>query len=150
MIPKEWEDSNYYKVLGITPQANNLEIKSAYRKLMRELHPDRNVGKENLDDFNLIVAAYETLSKLDSRNLYDDYLFGATQIPIRNPEPIPTFRQKYSVPILKVAGILVVAIFFVQYSFFNPSKIIKVENIYGESNVKIGLKGDPGTDGKNG
>jgi curved DNA-binding protein CbpA len=150
MIRKEWEDSNYYKVLGITPQANNSEIKSAYRKLMRELHPDQNAGKENQDNFNLIVTAYEVLSKSDSRNLYDDYLFGATQIPIRNPEPIPTFRQKYSVPILKVASILIVVLFFLQNSFFNPSKIIKVEEIYGESNAKIGLKGDPGADGKNG
>jgi len=150
MIPKEWEDSNYYKVLGITPQANKSEIKSAYRKLIRELHPDQNAGKENQDNFNLIVAAYEVLSKLDSRNLYDDYLFGATEIPIRNPEPIPTFRQKYSVPMLKVASLMVVALFFLQNSFLNPSKIIKVEKIYGDSNAKIGLKGDPGADGKNG
>jgi curved DNA-binding protein CbpA len=150
MIPKEWEESNYYKVLGITPQANKAEIKSAYRKLIRELHPDRNAEKENQDNFNLIVAAYEVLSKTDSRNLYDDYLFGATQIPIRNPEPIPTFRQKYSVPILKIASLTLVALFFLQNSFLNPSKIIVVEKIYGDSNAKIGLKGDPGADGKNG
>ena len=51
---------------------------------------------------------------------------------------------------LKVASLMVVALFFLQNSFLNPSKIIKVEKIYGDSNAKIGLKGDPGADGKNG
>ena len=150
MIPKEWENSNYYKVLGVKPEANNTEIKSAYRKLMRELHPDRNTEKASQDDFNLIIKAYEVLSKLDSRNLYDDYLFGATQIPLRNPEPIPTFREKYSVSFLKAASIIVIAVVFLQYLILNPSRVIKVEKIYAEPNLVIGSKGDPGADGKNG
>lgn len=150
MIPKEWENSNYYKVLGVSPGANNLEIKTAYRKLIRELHPDRNPGKANQDNINLIIKAYEVLSKLDSRNLYDDYLFGATEIPIRNLEPIPKFREKYLASVLKVAGIFLVGIFFLQYLVLNPNRIINVERIYTEAKSVIGPKGDPGSDGRNG
>nr|MCU0238982.1 J domain-containing protein [Pyrinomonadaceae bacterium] len=37
---------NYYKVLNVLPDANIAEIKSAYRKLARKLHPDVNGGTE--------------------------------------------------------------------------------------------------------
>jgi curved DNA-binding protein CbpA len=150
MIPKEWEDSNYYKVLGVTPQSNTSEIKSAYRKLMRELHPDKNTGNVNQEDLNLIVAAYKVLSKLNSRNLYDDYLFGATEIPIRKPEPISKFDKNLYVSIIKVATIMAIGLVILQYSVFNPNKIIKIESIYEDSKVTMGIKGDSGVDGKNG
>ena len=96
--------------MGVSPEANNLEIKTAYRKLIRELHPDRNSGKTNQEDLNLIFTAYEVLSKLHSRNLYDDYLFGATEIPIRKSEPTPTLRAKYRGVFLKTGSIIVLAI----------------------------------------
>ena len=40
---REWFDTDYYSVLGIGPEASAKEITRAYRKLARELHPDKNL-----------------------------------------------------------------------------------------------------------
>ncbi|NDI11482.1 MAG: J domain-containing protein [Actinobacteria bacterium] len=91
MIPKEWEGSNYYQVLGVSPSASFSQIKAAYRQLAQQLHPDRNQGQIGPTEFQQLSQAYKVLSKEKSRALYDDYLFGATQIPIRDPEPQQSF-----------------------------------------------------------
>lgn len=55
---------NPHKVLGVEPNATPSEIKSAYRKLAKELHPDRNGGsEEKTRQFHEVQAAYETLTK---------------------------------------------------------------------------------------
>lgn len=61
---------DYYKILGLTPEASEREIKSAYRKLAMEHHPDR-VASGDDEHFHLIREAYEVLSDSDARRDYD-------------------------------------------------------------------------------
>jgi hypothetical protein len=68
---------NYYKVLNVLPDANIAEIKSAYRKLARKLHPDMNGGTEEATQkFALIARAYEVLSNPDERAYHDRQING--------------------------------------------------------------------------
>lgn len=63
---------NHYKALGLTPSATQSEIKSAYYKLSKLHHPDKNNGsEESAKKFRAITAAYEILGKEDSRRRYD-------------------------------------------------------------------------------
>ena len=63
---------NYYDILRVSHEASAAEIKSAYRRLARELHPDRNNGSEETAlKFAAIAEAYETLGSLRERAKYD-------------------------------------------------------------------------------
>ena len=63
---------NYYKVQKVSPEASNAEIKSAYRKLARKLHPDKNNGSaETAKEFAEIAKAYEILGNRTQRAAYD-------------------------------------------------------------------------------
>ncbi len=60
-----------YEVLGVERDATQDEIKKAYRRLARELHPDVNPSPEVQERFKEITAAYEVLSDPDKRQRYD-------------------------------------------------------------------------------
>src|SRR5215470_6711634 len=65
---------DYYEVLGVTKDADEEEIKRAYRKLAMQYHPDRNAGdKEAEDKFKEAAQAYEVLRDADKRRRYDRY-----------------------------------------------------------------------------
>ena len=69
---------NHYKVLKVSPKASNAEIKSAYRRLARKLHPDLNKGAENTSrEFARIAKAYEVLGNPKQRAAYDQHLLKA-------------------------------------------------------------------------
>ena len=55
------EYKDYYDILGVKRDANDSEIKSAYRKLARKYHPDVNKTKEAEAKFKEIAEAYEVL-----------------------------------------------------------------------------------------
>lgn len=64
--------ANYYKILGVEQTASAAEIKSAYRKLAREQHPDHNGGSaEAAREFAMLALAYRTLSDPHERAAYD-------------------------------------------------------------------------------
>ncbi len=68
---------NYYELLRVSPKATNAEIKSAYRRLAREIHPDVNTtaAPENASgEFAKIAKAYEILSNPKKRADYDRQL----------------------------------------------------------------------------
>lgn len=69
---------NYYDILKVTPKASGTEIKSAYRRLARKLHPDRNNGSEETAlKFAAIAEAYEILGNANERVKYDHRLVDA-------------------------------------------------------------------------
>jgi molecular chaperone DnaJ len=64
---------DYYDILGLRPGASDKEIKSAFRRLARELHPDVSDHPEAQERFREAAEAYEVLSKPETRELYDRY-----------------------------------------------------------------------------
>jgi molecular chaperone DnaJ len=65
---------DYYEVLGVAKNATDQEIKSAYRKLALQYHPDRNPGnKEAEDRFKEAAEAYGVLADTDKRHMYDRF-----------------------------------------------------------------------------
>jgi curved DNA-binding protein CbpA len=61
---------NYYKLLGVKPGASAAEIKKAFRKKAKQLHPDI-AGASNSGAMRKLIAAYEELSDLNRRFNYD-------------------------------------------------------------------------------
>ncbi|KAK5195085.1 DnaJ-like protein [Exophiala xenobiotica] len=67
-------DTSYYDALGVKPDATELEIKKAYRKLAITTHPDKNPGDETAHErFQAVGEAYQVLSNKDTRAAYDKY-----------------------------------------------------------------------------
>ena len=63
--------SDHYEALGVERGATDEQIKKAYRKLARELHPDVNPEPAAQERFKAVTHAYEVVSDPDSRRNYD-------------------------------------------------------------------------------
>ncbi|KAJ9216826.1 hypothetical protein DTO166G4_1672 [Paecilomyces variotii] len=70
---KKSQRKDYYKILGVSKDASDQEIKKAYRKLAIQYHPDKNRNAEDSDEkFKEIGEAYETLIDPQKRASYDN------------------------------------------------------------------------------
>ena len=64
---------DYYDVLGLRRDADEAEIKKAFRALARQVHPDVSDAPDADERFKEVVEAYEVLSNSETRELYDRY-----------------------------------------------------------------------------
>ncbi|HZQ33800.1 MAG TPA: molecular chaperone DnaJ [Mycobacterium sp.] len=73
MAQREWVEKDFYKELGVSSSADQSEIKSAYRKLASELHPDKNPNNPGAAErFKAVSEAYSVLSDEAKRKEYDE------------------------------------------------------------------------------
>jgi molecular chaperone DnaJ len=66
-------ERDYYELLGVTRDASADDIKRAFRRLARELHPDVSEAPDAEHRFREVVEAYEVLSNSERRELYDRF-----------------------------------------------------------------------------
>jgi curved DNA-binding protein len=68
------EPKDYYKIMGVSPNASDKEIKTAYRKLARKYHPDISKEPNAEERFKEMGEAYDVLKDAKKRAEYDQYL----------------------------------------------------------------------------
>ncbi|MFL6161722.1 MAG: DnaJ C-terminal domain-containing protein [Jatrophihabitantaceae bacterium] len=72
MASQDWFDKDFYKSLGVASDASESDIKKAYRKLAKDLHPDKNPGDATAEQrFKEVSEAYSVLSDASQRKEYD-------------------------------------------------------------------------------
>jgi molecular chaperone DnaJ len=74
MAPQhDWFEKDYYKVLGVSSDASEKDIKKAYRKLASQFHPDKNEGDASAEKrFKEISVAYDVVGDPEKRKEYDE------------------------------------------------------------------------------
>src|SRR4051812_6824373 len=73
MSTRDFVEKDYYKALGVSKSASQADIKKAYRKLARELHPDKNPDDTKAEArFKDVSEAYDVLSDEERRKEYDE------------------------------------------------------------------------------
>lgn len=121
---------DYYSVLGVSYFASEEEIKSAYRKLVKEHHPDSATGDSK--KFKVVIEAYEVLSSEDKRSRYDRLLFSKINVQgyskqvddidsIPNKKKATNDKSKKRVPfyIALSFNILLIAVIILMVTNFN-------------------------------
>jgi len=66
-------ERDYYEILGLSRGASDSDVKKAFRRLARELHPDVSDAPDAQERFREVAEAYEVLSKTETRQLYDRF-----------------------------------------------------------------------------
>jgi molecular chaperone DnaJ len=86
--------ADYYEVLSVTRTASDQELKSAYRKLAMQYHPDRNPGDHHAEEkFKQCSEAYQVLSDPEKRAAYDRYGHAGVSGPGQQGSPFVDFQD---------------------------------------------------------
>ncbi len=116
---------NYYYILGISKNADQKEIKNAYRKLARKYHPDKNPDdiffQKRIQELN---EAYNILSKKKLKKNYDFELIYSNFKEKKNNEIVKNYKKnvKKKITILIISNILTLLFFIIFIIFFKNSK----------------------------
>ncbi len=86
--------NDYYSILSVKPDSSMEEIKAAYRKLVFQLHPDKNKDPNAIEKFKKVTKAFSVLSNSKSRLEYD--------IALENQYKIQLFKQNITDVIVKL------------------------------------------------
>jgi curved DNA-binding protein CbpA len=168
VIPKEWPGSDFYRDLGVNSYASLEEIKSAYRNLVRELHPDVNPDVDSREKFRKVTLAYTVLSDDATRKKYDDFLFGEGDIPLQREYATKEIKnRKFFGLIGRVALFIIMLLILRSFGFSIPQSSTPakqggissaLQKLVGNGNneilaLMVGPQGPPGpagVAGKNG
>jgi len=86
---------SHYDILGVDPEASEQEIKAAYRKLVKQYHPDKNDSDEARQQIVLVNAAYEILSDPEKRIEYDSFSASVFTEATESEEYRQAYREAY-------------------------------------------------------
>ncbi|VEU44040.1 unnamed protein product [Pseudo-nitzschia multistriata] len=78
MSSRQQTGRDFYRILGINRNADSKEIKSAFRKMAKQYHPDANPGKDTTEQFQEVNRAYEVLRNPELKKKYD--MFGESGV----------------------------------------------------------------------
>jgi hypothetical protein len=116
--------ADFYQVLGVSPEASEREIKTAYRRLAKLYHPDVNPSPTAAEDFVRITNAYRVLSNRKLRAMYDRGVLGEYEDDLRRKERVAAVehevttiieelleKEREEIAVRQVAVLLAVSLF---------------------------------------
>jgi len=88
------DNSKYYKILELEPNANENDIKKAYKKLALKYHPDKNQSPDAEEKFKSISEAYEVLSNKSTSSTQSNNM-NTSRNPFLHKNPHELFRELF-------------------------------------------------------
>jgi Leucine-rich repeat (LRR) protein len=150
---------NYYDILGITTNASEDDIRTAYKNLVKAYHPDVNPTAESEEIIKHLNTAYDTLSDPHKRMLYDLALQSNAQpSPVVDPEKVRLRKEKKaqealaekkrdrSILIKMMMGVFTLAliisagVYWLSQNYIQPAPIVNLSQ-RGISKIPYGLEG---------
>ncbi len=133
-------EPNFYQILGVSSEASAEEIRSAFRRLARELHPDRFPPEEKAQAerrFQQITQAYNVLANPETRSRYDQSLVMRTPSASLDPKELAKALLAKAVGLAKQGQMGEAHEYFVQAEGHDPSNA-KIQHQFGLFLAQIG------------
>ncbi len=124
---------SFYEILGVEPLASQDQIKSAFRRLARERHPDRFIGAARAQaekDFQGITEAYNVLNDPKQRARYDQTLSSKTSQQLSNPRDVARALLGKAMGLVKTGQAAEANEYFAQ-AIAHDSESAKAHHLYG-------------------
>jgi tetratricopeptide (TPR) repeat protein len=127
------ERRSFYEILGVEPLASQDQIKSAFRRLARERHPDRFRGPARAQaetDFQAITEAYNVLNDPTQRARYDQTISSKTTQQLSNPRDVARALLGKAMGLVKTGQAAEANEYFAQAIAHDPESA-KAHHLYG-------------------